>query len=100
MPQAEFPFTLPIGYVDGDGTLHRDGVMRPATAADEILPLRDHRVQQNPSYLPIIVLSLVITRLGRLAPVGTRVIEDLRAVDFSFLQALYARVNARGDQAP
>ena len=61
--QTEFEFTLPKGYIDDDGNLHRQGVMRLATAADEILPQKDPRVQSNPAYLTIIVLSRVVTRL-------------------------------------
>ena len=64
--QTEIEFKLPKGYVDDEGMLHRHGVMRLATAADEILPLRDPRVQQNPAYLTVIVLARVITRLGSL----------------------------------
>ena len=64
--QTEIEFELPKGYLDETGTLHRRGVMRLATAADEILPLRDPRVQQNEAYLAIIVLARVITRLGSL----------------------------------
>lgn len=90
---TEFEFTLPIGYVDGDGTLHRDGVMRLATAGDEILPLRDHRVQANPAYLTVIVLSRVIVRLGRLDMVNTKVVEDLFSQDFAYLQQFYNRIN-------
>jgi hypothetical protein len=92
--QTEFPFTLPRGYVDGDGNLHREGVMRLATAADEILPLKDPRVQGNPAYLVVIVLSRVITRLGSLVDVNPKVIEGLFAADLAFLQELYNRINA------
>ncbi len=59
--QTEYEFTLPKGFVDDNGNLHRKGVMKLATAADEILPLKDPRVQQNPAYHTIIVLSRVIT---------------------------------------
>ncbi|WP_223879074.1 hypothetical protein [Chitinimonas arctica] len=90
---TEFEFTLPIGYRDGDGTLHRQGVMRLATAGDEILPLKDHRVQANPSYLAIIVLSRVIVRLGTLEMISTKLIEDLFSADFNFLQQLYNEIN-------
>lgn len=90
---TEVPFTLPIGYRDADGTLHKDGEMRLATAGDEILPLRDHRVQANPAYLTIILLSRVIVRLGTLDMVNTKVVEDLFAKDFAYLQALYNRLN-------
>lgn len=90
---TEFEFALPLGYRDADGNLHRNGVMRMATAADEILPLRDQRVQANPAYLPIIVLSRVILRLGTLEMINTKVIEDLFAADFAFLQNLYNKIN-------
>ena len=66
--QTEIDFELPKGYVDDAGTLHRRGTMRLATAADEILPLRDPRVQQNEAYLVIIVLARVITRLEEADP--------------------------------
>ncbi len=94
--QTEFPFTLPRGYVDADGNLHREGVMRLATAGDEILPLKDPRVQANPAYLVVIVLSRVLTRLGRLPDVNPKVVEGLFAADLSFLQDLYNRVNSDG----
>ena len=90
---TEFEFTLPIGYRDSDGTLHRHGVMRLATAGDEILPLKDHRVQANPSYLSIIVLSRVVVKLGTLEMINTKVIEDLFSADFNALQQLYNRIN-------
>jgi hypothetical protein len=91
--QTEIEFTLPKGYVDAAGTLHRQGVMRLATAADEILPLRDPRVQQNPAYLTIIVLARVITRLGALPEIDTRVVEGLFAADLDHLQRLYQKLN-------
>ncbi len=94
MIQTEFEFTLPIGYLDGEETLHRDGVMRRATAADEILPLRDPRVEQNAAYLVVILLSRVVTRLGTVAQITPKVIEDLYATDLAYLQDLYNRINS------
>ena len=94
--QTEFEFSLPQGYVDDDGTLHRDGRMRLATAADEIKPLRDPRVQSNSSYLTIILLSRVVTELGTLDDVTPYVIENLFVGDLSYLQGMYERVNNRG----
>lgn len=91
--QTEVEFTLPRGYLDPEGNLHRHGVMRLATAADEILPLRDPRVQQNAAYLAVIVLARVITRLGDVPTVDTRVIENLYASDLDYLQRLYERIN-------
>lgn len=91
--QTEVDFELPRGYVDSVGVLHRRGVMRLATAGDEITPLRDPRVQQNPAYLSIIVLSRVITRLGTLTDLDPRIIEGLFASDLDYLQRLYERIN-------
>ncbi len=91
--QTEYEFTLPRGYVDIDGNVHREGTMRLANAGDEILPLRDQRVQQNPGYLSIILLSRVITKLGTLPTVDTRVIEGLYTMDLAYLQELYQTIN-------
>ena len=99
--ETEVEFTLPRGYLDADSILHRQGVMRLATAADEILPLRDPRVQQNPAYLAVIVLARVITKLGGLTDIDTRTIEGLYATDLDYLQRLYERINsAEEDDAP
>jgi hypothetical protein len=94
--QTEVQFTLPKGYMCSKGVLHKDGVMRLATAADEILPLKDPRVQQNPAYLTVILLSRVVTRLGSLPDVHANVIEGLYASDLSYLQALYQDLNGDG----
>lgn len=94
--QTEFEFLLPRGYLDADGSLHREGVMRLATAADEILPLKDPRVQANPSYLAVILLARVVTRLGTLQLINTRVIENLFAADLAYLQGFYNRINGDG----
>ncbi|GHU57894.1 hypothetical protein FACS1894133_1630 [Clostridia bacterium] len=91
--ETEFDFQLPKGYVDANGDLHRTGKMRLATAADEILPLRDPRVQQNSGYLSIILLSRVVTKLGTLSVVSTHVIESLFTMDLMYLQDLYQRIN-------
>jgi hypothetical protein len=93
MFQTEYEFTLPCGYLDEEGTLHREGVMRRATAADEILPLKDPRVVKNAAYLVVILLSRVVTRLGTLPPVNPRMIEGLYATDLAYLQDLYNRIN-------
>jgi len=92
--QTEIEFELPKGYLDETGVLHRHGTMRLATAADEILPLRDPRVQQNEAYFVVIVLARVITRLGSLVDISTGVIEGLYASDFAYLQRLYDKLNA------
>jgi len=94
--QTEFSFSLPRGYVDGEGNLHRDGVMRLATANDEIAPMKDPRVQSNPGYLAVILLSRVVTRLGELKQVNPRVVEELFAADFAYLEDMYRRVNENG----
>ena len=91
--ETEFAFTLPRGFVDRSGTVHREGIMRLANAGDEILPLRDPRVQQNPGYLTIILLARVITKLGTLPTVDTNVVERLYTMDLAYLQDLYQRIN-------
>jgi hypothetical protein len=94
--KTEFPFTLPKGYIDGEGKLHRSGVMRLATAKDEIVPLQDYRVQNNRAYLVIVLLSRVITKLGELPMVDTEIIENLFSTDLAYLQEFYRRINEEG----
>jgi hypothetical protein len=91
--QTEHPFTLPRGYVDATGAVHRDGVMRLATARDEIEPLRAAAVKENPSYLSVLLLSRVVTRIGTVTSVTPEVVEELFAADFDHLQRLYERLN-------
>lgn len=91
--QTEFEFRLPNGFVDDDGVRHQEGVMRLATAADEIKPLTDPRVQSNQAYLTVILLSRVITKLGSLEDVTPHVIENLFVTDLAYLQDLYERIN-------
>lgn len=97
MFQTEFEFTLPKGYLDGEGNLHRKGVMRLARAIDEIVPLRDPRVKSNPAYATVIILARVITRLGALEEVNPAIIENLFAGDLNYLYQLYRRVNELED---
>lgn len=95
--RTEVSFTLPKGYVDTAGTLHREGTMRLATARDEIEPLRDAEVRQNEAYLSVLLLARVVTRLGGVADVTPEVIEGLYAADFDHLQRLYERLNTDGE---
>jgi hypothetical protein len=94
--RTEYRFELPIGYLDHNGVLHKSGVMRMATARDELLPLSDHRLQANPAYLSVLLLERVIVKLGTLDEVDTWVIEHLFAADLAFLQDLYRRINQEG----
>jgi hypothetical protein len=94
--RTEFAFTLPVGYLDDEGALHREGRMRLATARDEIMPLRDPRVRENEAYLTVLLLSRVITSLGSVRIVNAGVIEGMFAADLAFLQDLYRQVNAEG----
>ena len=91
--QTEYSFVLPRGYLDKSGILHKEGKMRLANAGDEILPLKDPRVQQNPGYLTIILLARVVTEMGSLPVVDTRVIENLFTIDLAYLQDLYQKIN-------
>src|SRR5215212_8129631 len=95
--QTEVSFTLPKGYADRAGTVHRDGTMRFATARDEIEPLRDPEVRQNEAYLTVLLLSRVVTRIGDVREVSPEVIEGLYAADFDHLQRLYERLNTDGE---
>jgi hypothetical protein len=97
--QTEFEFALPKGYVDETGSLHKTGIMRLATAADEILPMKDPRVQANPAYLSVILLSRVITKLGSLETINPKTIENLFASDLEYLQDFYGKINGNGDGA-
>ena len=94
--QTEFDFVLPRGYLDSNGTLHREGTMRLARARDEIYPQSDAKVRENPSYLTVILLTRTITKLGTLPEVDTWVVESLFASDLAFLQDLYRRINQEG----
>ncbi|MFD5765859.1 hypothetical protein ACFWIN_08565 [Streptomyces sp. NPDC127049] len=94
--RTEFPFRLPRGYVDEHGTVHRDGVMRLATARDELVPLRDDRVRENSAYLSVVLISRVVTRIGAVDDIHPGVVEDLFASDLAFLQDFYRRINAEG----
>lgn len=94
--QTEFEFTLPRGYVDRQGNLHRNGVMRLATAMDEIAPLRDPRVRANQAYLTIILLSRVIIKLGDLRDINPGVVEELFTADLTYLQDFYRHINEEG----
>jgi hypothetical protein len=96
--QTEFDFVLPKGFVDANGEVHRHGTMRLATARDELLPLHDDRVRENPQYLSVVLLARVITRLGTLSDedVNARVVENMFASDLAFLQDLYRRINSEG----
>jgi len=96
MFQTEYEFQLPRGFLDAEGNLHRDGTMRLATAADEILPLKDPRVQANQAYLVVILFSRVITRLGSLAAINPKVIERLFSADLAYLQEFYNQINGDG----
>ncbi|GAA1214559.1 hypothetical protein GCM10009665_00370 [Kitasatospora nipponensis] len=94
--RTEFEFELPRGYLDAAGTVHRHGAMRLATARDELTPLVDLRVKENPAYLSVVLLGLVVTRIGTITEVHAGIVEQLFASDLAFLQDFYQRINAEG----
>lgn len=96
MLRTEFEFELPRGFVDGEGVVHRSGVMRLATARDELLPLYDARVMENPAFTTIVLLARVITSLGTVTSITSNVIENMFASDVAFLQDFYRRINTEG----
>src|SRR6476661_6567156 len=95
--RTQYAFTLPRGYVDASGSVHREGTMRLATARDEIEPLRDAEVRQNEAYLTVLLLSRVVTRIGDVVEITPDVVEKLFASDFDHLQRLYERLNVDGE---
>ena len=90
---TEYLFTLPRGYVDAEGQVHRDGGMRLATALDEIEAVQNPRVLANEAYLPVALLSRVITRLGSLPAITPMVMEQFYVADLAYLEDLYLRLN-------
>lgn len=94
--QTEYEFELPRGYPDSAGRVHRSGAMRLATARDELVPLIDLRVKENPAYLTVVLLGLVVTRIGPITDVHAGIIESLFAADVAFLQDFYRRINSEG----
>jgi len=95
--QTEISFTLPVGYVDDHGETHREGVMRLATARDEIEPLRDPSVRANGAHLSVLLLARTVLRIGSVTDITPGLVEGLFAADFDHLQRIYERVNSDGD---
>jgi hypothetical protein len=93
---TEFAFTLPRGYLDESGTVHRRGVMRLATARDELVSHRDDRVRENPNYLTVVLIGRVVDHIGDVHDIHAGVIENLFASDLAYLQDLYRRINQDG----
>jgi len=98
MFKTEYEFTLPKGFVDREGNLHKRGIMRLATAKDEIAPLQDHRVRSNQAYMIISLLSRVIIKLGDLNSIDTRVVEGFFSADLDYLQRFYQKINEAEEQ--
>jgi hypothetical protein len=95
--RTEVPFTLPMGYVDGHGNVHREGRMRLATARDEIEPLGEAEVRQNQAYLSVLLVARTVTRIGEITEITPELVEGLYAGDFDHLQRLYERINSNGE---
>jgi hypothetical protein len=97
IPITEFSFTLPKGLVDSQGALHRQGRIRLATAKDELYAQKDRRVQEDPDYAVLVLLSRVITNLGTLSTITPELLENLFSPDLAYLRELYNRINQQGD---
>lgn len=92
--RTEYEFTLPRGYVDSGGSVHREGIMRLATARDELEPLRNPTVSgPDDPRLTVLILARVVTKLGDVPMVTSNEIEGLFAVDLAFLQDFYGVIN-------
>ncbi|MDJ0706128.1 MAG: phage tail assembly protein [Leptolyngbyaceae cyanobacterium MO_188.B28] len=94
---TKFDFVLPRGLVDESGQVHRQGVMRPATARDEIVVDKDPRGRGAPTYRTLLMLSQVITQLGVLTRVMPEQLENLFTKDLAYLREFYNRINQQGD---
>lgn len=91
--RTEHPFTLPRGYVDEDGTVHRKGRMRLATARDELEVASDPRARDDELWATVLLLARTVTRLGKLAAVTTDTVQGLFAADLAYLQEHYTAIN-------
>ena len=91
--QTEYEFTLPKGYVDEEGNIHRRGSMRLATALDELEAMKDYRVKSNPDYLAVMLLSRVVEHIGDIDAITPEIIEKMFTADFQFLQNMYETIN-------
>ena len=94
---TEFNFILPRGLVAPQGGIHRQGVMRLATAKDEIYVQKDSRVQRDPAYGVLVMLSRVIIQLGSLSSVTPELLEELFTRDLAYLREFYNRINQQGN---
>lgn len=92
--QTEIEFSLPRGLLDKSGQVHRQGKMRLALAYDEIEANADPRVIKNESYLPVVLLSRVITQIGSVKAITPDLVEKMFASDLSYLQDLYMHLNS------
>lgn len=90
---TEFQFVLPKGLVDNQGKIHRQGVMRLATAKDEIFVQKDPLVRGNPAYGVLVMLSRTITNLGELTTITPELLEGLFTLDLAYLREFYNRIN-------
>lgn len=97
MLSTQFDFQLPRGLIDETGQLHRRGVMRLATAKDELIVQRDRRVRENSAYATLMMLSQVIMQLGTLESLQPENLENLFTQDLAYLREFYNRVNQQGN---
>jgi hypothetical protein len=94
MVQVEFDFTLPRGYIDARGSLHRHGTMRLATVRDELAVLHSPQARSHTDYIPILMLARVVVQLGDIKEIDQAIIEGLFTQDYQYLQELFIRLNA------
>ena len=91
--RTEYRFTLPTGYVAVDGTIHKQGWMREESMGDTVITQKHPAVRDNPAYLSVMLLARVVTKLGTVEYIDTKVIEGLFASDFAYLMEFYKRIN-------
>ena len=95
--QREYEFTLPKGYMDEEGGVHRRGVMRLATALDEIEAAKAPGTKENGDYMSVVLLSRVVSRLEGVDNVTPEIIGGMFTADFAFLQNMYETINSAED---
>ena len=95
--RTEYKFTLPIGFVDDDGSLLKDGTMRLSTAADDLATLGDIRVRNNPAYGVVVKLARVITVLGSYKGISSAHVERMYSADVNYLMDFHDRINRIAD---
>ena len=96
--KTEYTFELPKGYVDKDGTLHREVVLREITGADQEAMLNPS-LRNNPAKMLTALLARVIIRIGTLEKkkIDTSVTAGMFKSDRDFLISKLKEIDSGPD---